>query len=92
MTSLPIPPEWLRQVRVVIHWRGERASKEELLAIRHFLQEFRDRPISELLATFREAPHWSLGTMSWHCARARQREAEPIGLKIAIYETTDTTA
>ena len=74
-------------VAAAIRWRGDRASHEEMLAMRRFIAEFRDRPMSELHAALHDAPSWPLGVHSRSYAHHIQDEARQVGLTVEIRET-----
>jgi len=79
-------PKDSEPVAAEIRWRGERASHEELLAMRRFVVEFRDRPMSELYAVVHSAPSWPLGVHPRSYAHHIQDKARQFGLTVEIHE------
>src|SRR5688572_19416635 len=51
----------LASVEVFIQWKGVRASNEEIVALRQFGLELRDRPLAEVFAAVHEFTIWPLG-------------------------------
>jgi len=83
----PPDPKDSEPVVIEIRWHGGRASHEELLAMRRFIAEFRDRPMSELYAAVHDAPSWPLGVHPRSYAHHIQDEARRFGLTVEIHET-----
>jgi hypothetical protein len=84
----PIPnPKDLERVRAAICWRDGRPSHSEMLAMRQFIPEFRDRPMHELHTVLNDAPNWPLGEHTRGSARRIQEQARKFGLAIEVHET-----
>ncbi|VTR93518.1 unnamed protein product [Gemmata massiliana] len=75
----------LTRVRVVARWREGRASHEEVLALRRFLPDVRDRPLVEVLREVQAVPDWVLAVCHPLEARRVCELAQRAGL-IAIVE------
>jgi hypothetical protein len=58
----PPNPKDLERVRAAVCWRRGRPSHNEMLAMRRFIPEFRDKPMRELHAVLNGAPNWPLGS------------------------------
>lgn len=75
----------LVSVDVVIQWKSVRASAEEILALRQFVPQLRDRPMAEVYAAAtHETARWSLGRHARFIARGIQADAARFGLNVVI--------
>jgi hypothetical protein len=89
----PLPsPEESVAVRVFIRWPGGGPTHAELLALKRFLPDLRDRPITEVARRARVAAEWPLGTHPLYVARGLQWEAEREGLHVAWEAVAADTA
>lgn len=82
----PPDPKDLEMVRIAICWQDARPSHREMLAMRQFISEFRDRPMQELYSALHDASNWPLGEYTRGKARRIQEQARGFGLKVQIYE------
>lgn len=84
----PAPPEPsaadLASVDVVIEWKNVRASAEEILAVRQFVPELQNRPLTEVYAAVHETSRWPLGRHSRFVARGIQVDAARFGLNVVM--------
>lgn len=87
MVSFYLPPLLNEpNVRVVVRWRGARASNAEIAALRQLLPELRDRPAADVFREARSVGEWVLATCDPGYARRLCEQAERAGL-VAVIES-----
>src|SRR4051812_25305133 len=81
----PVPsPVDLVSVEVAVQWKNVRASAEEILALRRFVPELRNRPMAEVYAAVLETTRWPLGRHARFIARRIQVDDARIGLNVVM--------
>jgi len=74
----------IESVEVIIQWKNGRASADEIIALRQFVPELRDRPMAKICAAVHAASEWPLGRHARFLARGIQADAAKVGLTVVI--------
>src|SRR5262245_6884299 len=69
-------------VRVAVRWQAAEPSPRELLALKQFVPELRDRPVTDLARQAKGSSEWELGTHPLYFARGLREEAKKCGLQV----------
>jgi hypothetical protein len=69
-------------VQVAIRWQGGKPTDAEVLALKRFVPELHDRPITEVARRALATTEWPLGMHPLYYARGLKWQAEREGLQV----------